>query len=261
MDALVVSRHPIALLISSCSWSIMSERVLRSIPGWVPACGVAGTLVTLGVSDTRVRECEWLIGVASLGLAACGDACWDVATGLGMAKTGLSGLSKFSALMVNGAIWTTDIGLLGVLSPEAGLEVSSTIWDKSSWSLAAMLLQLAASLGHSTAKHVEKGSVEALQGPGRRGILSPSIAHGRSSWSGKDSWTGPLRVFISQMGGCGMESCTGSSPPFKPCGSHIAGAFTPAICVDVHRYPCLALHQSWHWYDPCWIGVHVGCPH
>ena len=73
---------------------------------------------------TRVGEGQWLFGTASLGVAACDDACWEVAISLGMAKTGLSGLSGSSTLMIDGAAQANDIGLLGVLSPEAGLEVS-----------------------------------------------------------------------------------------------------------------------------------------
>ena len=46
-----------------------------------------------------------------------------------------------------------------------------------------------------------------------------------------------------------------------PHGSHIVGAFTPTIGRDACRCSCLTLHQSWCWYDPCWIGVHVGHPH
>ena len=84
------------------------------------------------VSDTRVREGEWLIGIASLGVAACGDACWEVAISLGMAKTGLSGLSGSSTPMVDGAPQVADTRLLRVLSPEAGLDMSSTTQDKSS---------------------------------------------------------------------------------------------------------------------------------
>ena len=88
---------------------------------------MAGALVALGVSNARLGEGKWLIGMASSGLAACGDTSWEVATGLCMAETGLSGLSRSSALMVDGATWATDIGLLMVLSPETGQEVSSTI--------------------------------------------------------------------------------------------------------------------------------------
>ena len=213
MDTLVVSRGPMVLLISSCSWSTSSERALGSIPGWVLGCGAAGTLVALGVSDARVREDEWLIGTASSGLAACSDACWDVATSLGMAKTGLSSLSGSSSLMINGANQTTGIGLLRMLSPEFGQEVSNTIWDKSSWSLVAMLVQLATLLGHSAGKCRKIGGVEALQGPGTKGILSLGIACGRSTWSTKDSWTGLPWVFVSHTGSYGTESCTGSSLP------------------------------------------------
>ena len=74
-----------------------------------------------------LRRGEWLIGTASSGLAACGDTCWKVASSLGMAKSGLSGLSGSSSLRVDGVTWAAGIGLLGVLSPEARLEVSSTI--------------------------------------------------------------------------------------------------------------------------------------
>ena len=70
MDALVISRCPMALFISSCSWSTSLERALRSVPGQVPGCGAAGTLVGLGVSDARVEEGKCLIGMASSGLAA-----------------------------------------------------------------------------------------------------------------------------------------------------------------------------------------------
>ena len=64
MDALVVSRCPIALFISSCSWSTSLERVFQSVPGWVPGCEAAGMLVTLGVSNARVREGKWLVVMA-----------------------------------------------------------------------------------------------------------------------------------------------------------------------------------------------------
>ena len=108
MAALVVSRCLIALFISSCSWSTSSEKVLWSIPGLVAGYRAAGTLVTSGVSNARVREGEWLIGTASSGLAACSDAYWEVATGLGMTETGLSGLSGSSAPMVNEATGATE---------------------------------------------------------------------------------------------------------------------------------------------------------
>ena len=88
---------------------------------------VAGTLVAPGVSDARVEEGTWLIGTASSGLAACGDTCWVLVIGLEETETGLSSLSGSSALMVNGATQAADIGLLRELSPEAGLEVSSTV--------------------------------------------------------------------------------------------------------------------------------------
>ena len=211
-----LSRWPMALFISPCRWSTLLERAPESVPRWASDCRAVGILATSGVSDSRVGEGKWLIGMASLGMAACSHACWEVAISLGMAKTDLSGLSRSSTLMVNGAPLDTDIGLLGVLSPKAGPKVSSTIWDKSSWSLVAMLMWLAISLGHSAAEHGEEGSVEALWGPGMRGILSPGIAWGRSTYSGKDSQTGLPRVFISHIGGCDTESSTGFSPPFKP---------------------------------------------
>ena len=132
MDALVVSRHPRALFISSCSQSTSSERVLVSIPGLILGCRAAGTLVTSGVSNARVGGGEWLMRMASLGQAACGDTCWEVVTGRCVAKTGLSDLSESFPLMVIGVTRATDGGLLRVLSPEAGLEVSSTIHNKSS---------------------------------------------------------------------------------------------------------------------------------
>ena len=90
------------------------------------------TLVTLGVSDARFGEGKWLIEMVLSGITAHTDICWEVATSLGVAKTGLSGLSGSSALMVVGAPKATDIGLPRVVSPEAGLEVSSAAQDKSS---------------------------------------------------------------------------------------------------------------------------------
>ena len=93
---------------------------------------MVGTLAALGVSDARVKEGKWLIRMVSAGVAACGDACWEVATSSGVAETGLSGLSRSAAPMVSGALRATDVGLLRAVSPEAGLEVSSTAQDKSS---------------------------------------------------------------------------------------------------------------------------------
>ena len=118
--------------------------------------------------------------------------------------------------LLSGVTQAADIGPLRVLFPEARPEVSGTICDKSSWSLVAMLVLFTTSLGLSTAGCGEEGSVEALQGPGMKGILSLSIACGRSTWSCKVLWTGLPRVFIFHTGGSGTESCTGSSPPFQP---------------------------------------------
>ena len=67
-----------------------------------------------------------------MGMAAWGDTGLEVAIGLGMAKTGLCGLSGSSTLMANGAPQATDNGLLGVLPPETGPEVFSTVQDNSS---------------------------------------------------------------------------------------------------------------------------------
>ena len=125
MDALVVSSHPMALFICPCSRSTSLERVSMSVLVGVSDCGVVGMLTTLGVSDTRVREGEWLIGTVSSGIAAHGDTCWEVATSLSAAKTGLSGPNGSSTPMVSGALRAIDVGFLGVVSPEAGLEVSS----------------------------------------------------------------------------------------------------------------------------------------
>ena len=76
-------------------------------------------LATSGVSDARVREGEWLIGMALSGIPACGDACWEVPTSLGVAESGISGPRGSPALMVSGAPRTADVGFLGVVSPEA----------------------------------------------------------------------------------------------------------------------------------------------
>ena len=232
MDALVVSSHPMALFILCCSESTSLERAPDFVPGWVPDWGVAGTLITSGVSDARVREGEWLIGMASLGMAACGDACWGVGTSLGMAETGLSSLSGSLAPVVNEAPWTTNIGLLRVLSPEPGMEVSSTTEDKSSWSSVAILGQVDDPLGHSMAKHGEEGGVETLQGPGMMGGQSPSIVQERSTCSSEALQTGLPRVFISQMGSFGSKSSTGSRPPFRPLGLTTCSPHCRSLCTS-----------------------------
>ena len=175
MDALVVSRHPMALSISSCSWSTSSERVLRSIPGWVLGCWVAGTLVTLGVSDARVEEGEWLSWMASSGLATCGNACWEVATSFDVAKTGQSGLSGSSSLIVNGVTW--------YWSPQDAVPWGWARGVQHHLSSAAMLVQLGTLLVLFTGGRGEESGVEALQGPWKNSTLSLGIACGRSTWS------------------------------------------------------------------------------
>ena len=264
MESLVVSICPRALFISSCSQSTLSERVLGSVPGLVPGWQLAGLLVSLEASDAWVREGEWLMGMASLDLTAHGDACWE---SYWQVHSQNWPVQPKQVLPFNGCGVTraAESGLLRVLFTEAELEVSSTICDKSSWSAVAMLVQLASVLEHSTAQCGEGSGVEVLRGPGMWGILSLGIAHGRSTQSSEHSWTGPPRVSISHTGGWGTEHCTGSSSPFKPsgqlCSSHIAGPFAPAIGRDIHWCSCLVLHQSWCWYDPCWMGVHVGHTH
>ena len=120
----------------------------------------------------------------------------------------------------------TDTGLLGVLSPEAGLEVSSTTLDKSSWSLVATLGQVAVSLGHSMAECGEEGGAEASHVAGVMGIWSLILTLGRSTCNSEGSWTGLPRMSISQMGGFGRESSTGSRPLFGPFWAHY---LTPAL--------------------------------
>ena len=90
MDALFVSSHLMALFISPCSQSTSLERAFKSGPGWVLDGGAVGTLATLGVSDARVGEGEWLFGIVLSNVSAHGDAYWEVASGLGVTKTVLS---------------------------------------------------------------------------------------------------------------------------------------------------------------------------
>ena len=216
MDALVESSLPMALFISPCSQSTLSERVPESIPRWVLDCGAVGILAASGFSDARVREGEWLIGMALSGIAACGDACWEVATSLGTAKTGPSAPSGSSPLIVDGPSGATDVGLLGIVSPEAGLEVLSITQDKSSWSLVAILGQVAVSLGHSMAECGEEGGVEAPWGVGVMGIWSLTLTLERSTCNSEGLQTGLLRVSMSQTGSSRREICMGSKSPFRP---------------------------------------------
>ena len=115
-----------ALFISPCGQSTSLETEPMSVPVGVSDCGTVGTLTTSRVSNARVREGEWLIGMVSSGVVVCDDICWEVATSLDVAETGLSALSGSFALMVIGAPRATDVGLLRLVFPEAGLEGSST---------------------------------------------------------------------------------------------------------------------------------------
>ena len=45
-----------------------------SVPVGVSDCRVVGTLAAAGVSDARVREGKWLIGMVSSGVAVCSNA-------------------------------------------------------------------------------------------------------------------------------------------------------------------------------------------
>ena len=83
---------------------------------------------------------------------------------------------------------------------------------------------------------------EALQGPGKKGILSLSSDCGRSTWSYTCGWIDLPRVFISHMGSCWMESCTGSSPPFKPSGYTTWLPHSRSLCTcNWQRYPQVLL--------------------
>ena len=73
MDALVISSCPMALFISPCSQSTSSEMVPVSAPDRVLDGRAVGALATSGVSNARVREGEWLIGMVSSGIAAHSD--------------------------------------------------------------------------------------------------------------------------------------------------------------------------------------------
>ena len=102
--------------------------------------------------------------------------------------------------------------------PGTGLEVLSTALDSSSWNLAAMLVWVAVSLGHSVAECREEGSVEALHGAGAMGIWPPSVTLKRSTCNSKGLQAGLQRVSMSQVGGSGSKNCIGSKPPFRPLG-------------------------------------------
>ena len=106
MDALVVSSCPMALFISPCSQSTLSERVPTVCPRM--SLGLwggrdTGHLRSFWHQGQRGWMADW-DGIMS-GVAAHGDTCWEVATSLGAAKTGLSSLSGSSAL--NGW-WSTQ---------------------------------------------------------------------------------------------------------------------------------------------------------
>ena len=193
------------------------------------------------------------MGTASLCLAACSDACWERVTSRCAAKTGLSDLSKFSPLIVDGVTQAAESGLLGVLSPKAGPEVSSTIHNKSSWSSAAMVMQIASALlasvlWHSMAECWEEDSVEVLGGQGHeascylalpmRGPPGVVKTHGQAHWGYSYS------IWAVVGWRAALVLAPWLNPPDTPCGSHIAGAFVPAIGRDAHRCSCLALLLS-----------------
>ena len=192
MDVLVVSSHPMALFISLCSQSTLLEVVPMSVPVGVLDGGAVGTLATSGVSNARIWEGEWLLGTVPSSMSAHGDACWEVAISLDVAKI---------------------------------------IQEKNSWSSVAILLQLGVALGHCVVESVEKGGVEALKRPRMMGTWSSSLTQERSTCSSKGLWTGMPRVLISQMGHFWSQSSTGSKPPFRPsghttCSSHCRSLHT-----------------------------------
>ena len=215
--------------------SLMASAVLALF--WCLQGG--GPPATLGVSDRGVGEGKWLIGMVSSIVAAHGGTCKKVGIGSGVAESALSLLRGSSSLISGGAHRVTDVDLLGVVCPGTRLQVLSTALDSSSWSLAAMLVWVAVSLGHSMAECREEGSVEALWGAGAMGIQLPNIMLKRSTCNSKglqmDSW----RVSMSQAGGSRIKNCTGSKPPFRPSG------YTTWFqhCRSLHTSSCLRCSQ------------------
>ena len=80
-----------------------------------------------------------------------------------------------STLLVSVSPRATDVGLLSIVPPEAGLQVSSMAWDKSLWSSVAILGWVAVVLGYSMADCREEGGIEVLQGAETLGVWSPSV--------------------------------------------------------------------------------------
>ena len=185
MDTLVMSSCPMAVFISFWSQITLSGRV--------------EALVTSGV---------WLISTVSLGMATHSDAWGEAATSL----------EESSALVEGGVPWAMHVGLIGVESPNAWLQVPSIPHDKSSWTLVVMMMWLSILGGCSMVKWEGEGGVEVLWGARTFGIWSPGVIWERSTSRNDDLWAGLPSISMPWMSDPDSEVCTSSKPLFSPLG-------------------------------------------
>ena len=231
MDALVISRHAMVLFISLEVKSLPQEGFHVS-PG-VLVGKVVGMLTTSGV---------WLISMVSSGIATCGDASEEVATGL----------VESSTLVEGEAPRATDVGLFGVESLDASLEVSRIAHDRSSWTSAVMLMWLSALGRCSMARWDGEGGVNVMQGAGALGIWSPGVTWGSSTSKDEGLWAGLPSISMPWV----------SVPDSEVTNPHLVlqgtppGPHTVRVCLllvsgDTHMHFCMVPHQPWHYFDPC----------
>ena len=123
-----------------------------------------------------------------------------------------TGLEESSDLEEDGAPKAPDDGLFRVELPNAWLEVSSTVCDKSSWMSVVMLMLLGALGGCSMVRCVGEVGVKVLWEAEALGVQSPAVNWERSTCRN----VGSSSIFTLWASDSGRDVTTGSRPPFSP---------------------------------------------
>ena len=113
-----------------------------------------------------------------------------------------------------------DVGLFGVESPEAWLEVSSIACERSSRTSAVMLMWLSVLGGCSMVRWEGEGGVKVPRGAGALGIRSPSVTWERSTSRNEGLWAGSPSVSMPWMSDPDSEVSTTPSPHLVLQGIH-----------------------------------------
>ena len=202
MDALVISSHPIILFISPCKCNTSLGRVPVSFPG--------------DVLEAVWNRCwppqefqEWVADKHSV-------IRWDQSQ-WHMRKSSYWPGGVF-ILAEGGAPRPADVGLFGVGSPNAWLEVSSIACDMSSWTLVIMLMWLSVLGVHSIARWEGEDGVKVLWRTGALGIWSPSVTSERSTSRNEGSWVELPSASQPWRSGPHSKVWTSSKSPFSPFG-------------------------------------------